>query len=198
MVISSAHLNNVVASSKRGITRDLLQQLFQAAKDTCCDILEPDFNQGVDQLTEQFRLWIQRQNLEPVPTSLLGHRDGDCCGFLVFPSSQLLNLSLQRHGSISFDHRHLQIRQYDADSHHPSFVFHTVTNKRSRGPMSDKRLDRQERKKANCRRNEQPEESRCFHSMRIMCHTRKSFTKLGSNGRWLWCKFIEQCYRAVL
>ena len=34
LVIGSAHLNNVVASSKRGITRDLLQQLFQTAKDT--------------------------------------------------------------------------------------------------------------------------------------------------------------------
>ena len=140
-----------------------------------------------------------------MPTSLLGHRDGDCCGFLVFPSSQLLDLNLQRHGSIFFNHRDLQIRQYDADSHHPSFVFHTVTNKRSRGPMSDKRLDRQERKKTNCMRSEQPEESRWFYSMRIMWHTRKSFTKLGSNGRtnvcstterWLWCKFIEQCYRS--
>lgn len=34
LVIGSAHLNNVVASSKRGITHDLLQQLFQTAKDT--------------------------------------------------------------------------------------------------------------------------------------------------------------------
>ena len=46
LVIGSAHLNNDVARDKRGITRNLLQQLFQTAKDTCCDILGADFNQG--------------------------------------------------------------------------------------------------------------------------------------------------------
>lgn len=65
-------------------------------------------------------------------------------------------------------------------------------------------IDKSE-KKTNCMRSEQPEESRWFYSMRIMWHTRKSFTKLGSNGRtnvcstterWLWCKFIEQRYRS--
>ena len=60
-------------------------------------------------------------------------------------------------------------------------------------PIPDKRLDRQERKKTNCRRNEQPEESRLFHSMRIMWHTRKSFRKMVSFGGthvwWLWRKF---------
>ena len=110
------------------------------------------------------------------------------------PGTPDVSHTVKRWSPISFDHRDLQIRRYDADSHHPSFVSHTVTTKRSREPMIDKRLDRQERKKTNCRRNEQPEESRLFHSMRIMWHTRKSFRKMVSFGGthvwWLWRKFI--------
>ena len=33
LVVGSAHLNNVVASSKRGMTRDLLHQLFTAGRE---------------------------------------------------------------------------------------------------------------------------------------------------------------------
>ena len=147
LVVGSAHLNNSVASEKPGRTRDLLQQLFTQATQSRCDILGVDLNQGLRQLSEQLRLFIQKNNLEPVATELLGCRDGDCCGWLIPPGSQFLKLTMQRHGYIPFDHRDLQIRMYDADSHYPTFVFHSIDNSRSRGAPSAARLERKDRKK---------------------------------------------------
>ena len=92
--------------------------------------------QGLGQLSDEVRLFTQKNNLQPVATGLLGRREGDCCGWLVLPGSQLLTLKLQRHGHIPFDHRDLRIRMYDQDSHYPSFVFHSVDNSRTRGEMS--------------------------------------------------------------
>ena len=146
LVVGSAHLNNTVASQKLGRTRDLLQQLFAKAVEAHCDILGLDLNQGLGQLSDELRLFVQKNNLQPVATELLGRREGDCCGWLVLPGSQLLALKLQRHGHIPFDHRDLRIRMYDADSHYPSFVFHSVDNSRTRGEMSIARLKRKERK----------------------------------------------------
>lgn len=102
--------------------------------------------QGLGQLSDEVRLFIQKNNLQPVATGLLGRREGDCCGWLVLPGSQLLTLKLQRHGHIPFDHRDLRIRMYDQGSHYPSFVFHSVDNSRTRGEMSIARLKREERK----------------------------------------------------
>ena len=147
LVLASAHLNNDVANKKRGITRELLQKVFRMAMEVQCDILGADWNQGVSQLAEQFKEFIEKNELTPVPPELLALREGDCCGFLVLPDSQLLNLKLLRHGSITFDHRDMQIRQYDTDSHHPCFCFHSISNQRDRNiEMSEARLKRKERK----------------------------------------------------
>ena len=124
----------------------MLQQLFAKAVEAHCDILGLDLNQGLGQLSDELRLFIQRNNLQPVATELLGNREGDCCGWLVLPGSQLLKLDVQRHGHIPFDHRDLRIRMYDKDSHYPAFVFHSVDNSRTRGEMSTARLKRKERK----------------------------------------------------
>ena len=148
LVLGSCHLNNVVAREKRGLTRELLQELFAAARASGCDTLGVDFNQGILQLSEQLRLWVQVHNLEPLPTALLGHCEGDCCGFLFLPGSRLLGLNLQRHGWIPFCHRDVAIRLYDAELYFPCFAFHSVTNRRSRGEMSAARQDRRDRKKA--------------------------------------------------
>ena len=102
LVLGSCHLNNVVAREKRGLTRELLQELFAAARASGCDTLGVDFNQGILQLSEQLRLWVQVHNLDLLPTALLGHREGDCCGFLLLPGSQLLGLNLQRHAGYLF------------------------------------------------------------------------------------------------
>ena len=58
------------------------------------------------------------------------------------PGTRDVSQRVKRWSPISFDHRDLQIRRYDADSHHPSFVSHTVTTKRSREPMIDKSIDK--------------------------------------------------------
>ena len=48
LVLGSCHLNNVVAREKRGLTRELLQELFAAAaRASGCDTLGVDFNQGI-------------------------------------------------------------------------------------------------------------------------------------------------------
>ena len=76
LVVGSAHLNNMVAREKRGRTRDLLQQLFAAAVEASCDILGLDLNQGLGQLSDELRIFIQRNNLQPVATELLGNCEG--------------------------------------------------------------------------------------------------------------------------
>jgi hypothetical protein len=53
-----------------------------------CDILGADWNQGVSQLAQQFKEFIEKNKLTPVPPELLALRKGDCCGFLVFPGCQ--------------------------------------------------------------------------------------------------------------
>ena len=93
LAVGSAHLNNTVASQKLGRTRDLLQQLFAKAVEFHCDILGLDLKQGLGQLSDELHLFIQKNNLQPVATELLGRREGDCCGWLVLPGSQLLTLN---------------------------------------------------------------------------------------------------------
>ena len=146
LVLGSFHVNNWVASHKPGITRELLQELFYASRRTGCDVLGGDLNQALSQWSTELRLWVQKEDLQPVATSLLGHRPGDCCGFALLPGSCLLSQNLQRHGTISFHHQDIGIRLYDADSHYPGFMFHSMSSKRTRGAMSQTRLDRQERK----------------------------------------------------
>ena len=87
LVLASAHLNNDVATKKTGITGELLQKLFKMVE-VKCDILGADWNQGGSQLAEQFKEFIEKNDLTPVPPELLALRRGDCCGFLVFPGSQ--------------------------------------------------------------------------------------------------------------
>ena len=150
LVLGSAHINNVVASSKRGTTRRLLQRLLDEADACKCDAIGVDLNQGIDQLREQFQLWILRTGAEVVPTTLLGNEPGDCCGFLLPPCSQLHKAAtLQRHGVMPWHHRDLQIRSYDHDSHFPGFMVHACSAKRTRADnLSEARLARKERKKA--------------------------------------------------
>ena len=81
LVVGSVHVNNRVASQKRRL-RELLQHIFAVARRNGCDILGGDFKQGLHQLSTQFQLWIQKEDLEPVPATLL-HREGDCCGYLI-------------------------------------------------------------------------------------------------------------------
>lgn len=111
LVVGSAHLNNTVASEKRGRTR------FAKAAESHCDIVGLDLNQGLGQLSDELRLFIQRNNLQPVATDLLGRRER-LLRVAGAPGSQLLTLELQRHGHIPCDHRGLRIRMYDADSHY--------------------------------------------------------------------------------
>ena len=61
------------------------------------DILGADWNQGVSQLAQQFKEFIEKNELTPVPPELLALRKGDCCGFLVFAGFSKSSLSVVCH-----------------------------------------------------------------------------------------------------
>jgi hypothetical protein len=63
------------------------------------------------------------------------------------PWSSFRGVKLARHGAIDFQPLDVGIRRFDGDSHHPSFLFFEMSNKRAR--TSAGWAARQERKKQN-------------------------------------------------
>ena len=154
LVVGSLHVNNNIAA-KADISLKLLQSCFDAAYKYNVDVIGVDLNKsispGSQKLSSYHKAMIslldKLKYRERIPIELLGTADGDCVGFIMCPWTPLRNVTF-RHGTIDFRALDVGIRRFDCDSHHPSFLFFSMTNQRSRNPvLSDAREARKQRKK---------------------------------------------------
>ena len=154
LVVGSLHVNNNIAA-KADISLKLLQGCFDMAYKHNVDVIGVDMNRsmspGSHKLSSYHKAMIslldKLEYRERIPIELLGTADGDCVGFIMCPWTPLRNVTF-RHGKIDFRALDVGIRRFDCDSHHPSFLFFSMTNQRSRRPvLSDAREARKQLKK---------------------------------------------------
>jgi hypothetical protein len=154
VTLGSAHLNNVVAKSP-DVATQVLDEFLTLANQYNVDLIGCDLNQGICPRKREIspyhaatiavldRLKFQKR----MPIDLLGTAASDCVGWIMCPWSSFRGVKLARHGAIDFQPLDVGIRRFDGDSHHPSFLFFEMSNKRAR--TSAGWAARQERKKQN-------------------------------------------------
>ena len=154
VTLGSAHLNNVVAKSP-DVATQVLDEFLTLANQYNVDLIGCDLNQGICPRKREIspyhaatiavldRLKFQKR----MPIDLLGTAASDCVDWIMCPWSSFRGVKLARHGAIDFQPLDVGIRRFDGDSHHPSFLFFEMSNKRAR--TSAGWAARQERKKQN-------------------------------------------------
>ena len=135
LTIAGAHLNNHWAK-RRDIAKDALGDLLE----TCCthnvDIIGCDLNQAValrkthrtSPLFEAMKKFCRRHSVTSEPgypyVSLYGQAPGDCCGFIIMPTSSInTECVVEKHGWAPYELNDIGLRSTDKDSHYPTHMW---------------------------------------------------------------------------
>ena len=133
LTMASAHLNNEWAK-KRDVAKEAIANLLETCHAYGVDVIGCDMNQGValrkshltSPLFEAIKEFSNNHGVVSAESyeTLYGQAPGDCCGFILLPTSALLNQCLiHKHGWLPFVSSDVGLRATDRDSHYPCHLW---------------------------------------------------------------------------
>ena len=135
-------------AKKRDVAIEAISTLLDTCRDYNVDLIGCDMNQGValrkthttSPLLEAMTSFCQKHGIGVENADfreLLAQAPGDCCGFIIMPSSSMFtDFIVVKHGWAPFLSTDIGLRRTDADAHYPCHMFlrsthHARTYKRS-------------------------------------------------------------------
>ena len=160
VTIASAHLCNEWAK-KRDIATEAILHLLETCHAYEVDIIGCDLNQAValrkshvtSPLFEAIKQFCSKHGVNPTYPyeSLYGQAPGDCCGFIIMPTSSIFaECVVEKHGWQPFVSTDIGLRRTDLDAHHPNHMWlRSKTYKRTSKHSQEGWLKVEEKKKKN-------------------------------------------------